>query len=244
MYDERISHYGLGYYTDRQCPEIQSWHRGVIRPEDMGAALCYAYGYSDYEAARVSLRIPGNAYHWLPTDDTGFLDQLKWIKKGASRRPQVVVDVGAGRGEICALLTLDSIRAIGIDPSPGSAELFPVTMREWAGVDEYEFLNVGIADGLGSLADQNIVADTVILCESIEHIPPPEFERGFEFAKQMLVKTGGLFILTNWIGYHPIRPDRTGYDHIRHIDDKLYDKLSKSAKSVVFRQGSHLVLRF
>ena len=242
QYDERISHYGLGYYTGRKCPEIQSWHRGVIRPEDMGACLCYAYGYSDYEAVKRALRVPPNAHHWLPTDDTTFLDQLKWIKEGATRQPKTVVDVGAGRGEICALLTLDGVRAIGVDPSPGSAELFPRTMKEWAKTDEYEFMNVGMDEGMEVLADQDI--DTVILCETVEHIPPQEFDRGFEFVKRVLGRSGGLLVMANWIDYHPIRPDRTGYDHIRHVNDAFYDRLASTARSTVFRLGSHLVVEF
>jgi ubiquinone/menaquinone biosynthesis C-methylase UbiE len=241
VYNERIAHYDVDYYTKRGCQEIQAWHRGIIRPGDMGAALCYAYGYPDYKAVKRVLHIPSNIRRWLPTD-TGFLSQFEYIRENATRKPQVVVDIGAGRGEICALLTLDNVRAIGIDPSPGSAELFPVTMKEWAGVDEYEFLNVGMVGGLENLIGQGV--DTIILCESIEHIPPSEFEQGFEFVKRILSGAGGLFIVTNWLDNHPIKPDRTGYDHIRRVDDELYDKLSKSAKSIVFRQGSHLVLEF
>jgi len=210
----------------------------------MGAALCYAYGYVGFKAVKEVLRIPDGVRHWLPTDDTKFMDQLEWIGAGVTRRPKTVIDVGAGRGEICACFALDGIRAIGIDPSPGSAKLFPQTMREWAGTDEYEFLNVGMADGMEALVDQGVIADTIVMCESIEHIPPSEFEAGWRLVKQMLRAANGLFILTNWVDYHPIRPDRTGYDHIRLVDDKLYDSLSSSSKLVVSRQGSHLVLMF
>ena len=88
-------------------------------------------------------------------------------------------------------------------------------------------------------------SDTVIFCESVEHIPGKEFFAAFEIIKNMLTVTSGLMIITNWIYFHPIQKNRNmDWNHITTIDDAVYDSLAAQAKSVVFRQGSHLVLQF
>ena len=40
------------------------------------------------------------------------------------------------------------------------------------------------------------------------------------------------------------KDSNAGWNHIATIDDTTYDSLAAQAKSVVFRQGSHLVLQF
>jgi hypothetical protein len=114
-------------------------------------------------------------------------------------------------------------------------------MKTWANTDDFIFFNTDSTTGIQKLIDMEVGFDTVILCESLEHIKKAEFERTWDLIKSEL---SGLFIVVNWVKNHPLGPDGTGYDHIRLVDDKLYDRLSKDASRVIFRKGSHLVLEF
>lgn len=229
--DKRLGKYTVEYFTSRKIPEIQSWHNRIVR-DDICAALCYALGYTREETRRLE-KLSGTDYkeHWNK------------ICAGKKRTPVLVADVGAGRGEICALLSMGNIEAVGIDPSPGAAALFPKTMKEWANKDGFFFYNLNSIDGLKKLMYLGMFPDTIIMCESIEHIRKDEFEETWKLVCQILTKTRGLFIVTNRLKFHPILPDRTGYDHITRIDDALYDRLS-SGKNVLVREKSHLVLQF
>ena len=89
------------------------------------------------------------------------------------------------------------------------------------------------------------VPDTIVFCESIEHIPEREFEIVHShFILPCLEATSGRLVITNWITKHPIRADGGGWDHVRAVNDDFYDELVKTARSVIFREGSHLVLQF
>lgn len=228
----RLAKYTVKYFTERKIPEIQSWHDKIVR-DDICAALCYALGYTREETRRLE-KLSGTPYlqHWSK------------IFNGRKRTPNLVADVGAGRGEICALLSLGGISNVGIDPSPGAATLFPKTMTQWANKLNYLFYNLNSTDGLMRLMYLNMFPDTIIMCESIEHIRRDEFEATWVLIKQILTKTSGLFVVTNRLKFHPIAPDNTGYDHITRIDDSLYDRLSKESVGVLVREKSHLVLQF
>ena len=109
----------------------------------------------------------------------------------------------------------------------------------------HEFINKSVLDTLCEIRKSGLTPDTVIFCESVEHIPGKEFFAAFEIIKNMLTVTSGLMIITNWIYFHPIQKNRNmDWNHITTIDDAVYDSLAAQAKSVVFRQGSHLVLQF
>jgi 2-polyprenyl-3-methyl-5-hydroxy-6-metoxy-1,4-benzoquinol methylase len=168
-----------------------------------------------------------------------------WAKifQGRKRTPRLVADVGAGRGEICAMLSMGAIPCVGIDPSPGAKNLFPRTMKAWANKLNYLFYNLNSSDGLRKMMYLDMFPDTIIMCESIEHIRTDEFVATWVLIKQMLTKTGGLFIITNRLKFHPIAPDNTGYDHITRIDDNLYDTLAQDALETIVRERAHLVLR-
>ena len=100
-------------------------------------------------------------------------------------------------------------------------------------------------DGLHEIRKRGLKPDTVIFCESAEHIPRKELFTAFEIIKDMLTVTSGLMIIVNWIDFHPIQKNgNADWNHITTIDDVVYDWLATQAKSVVFRQGSHLVLQF
>lgn len=234
--DQRIKKYTRGYFTSRQIPEIQSWFRQTLRTDQL-SAIGYALGYPSYDAVCKALSLssdpkvlPARKFHELVAD----------LGEGATRVPSGVVDVGCGRGELLASFIYLNVPCWGIDPAPGAAELVPETMQ-WVATDGYDFINKGMYAGLTEIP-RDAPVDTVIMCESIEHIRETEFDRGWKYIKDVLLKDGGLFIVVNWIDYHPIRPDPSGYDHIRYVTDEFYDTLAEQAKSTVFRRGSHLVL--
>jgi hypothetical protein len=105
-------------------------------------------------------------------------------------------------------------RVIGVDPSEGAHELYK---------------------GKEIISEYPGGGDTIVFCESIEHIPQDELDRIFS-----LIPQDARIIIVNWLHYHPIIPDGS-LDHITRIDDDYYNKLAEGRK-VVVRQGSHLVL--
>lgn len=131
------------------------------------------------------------------------------------RDPGLIYSIGCGSGYLERKLESMGCRVIGIDPAPGAKSLYKGTVIG----DEY------MGDG-----------DTIIFCESIEHIPT---EKRIEILSK--VPNGARIIITNWPDFHPIAADDSGWDHITRIDDELYDKLQENMK-VILRRGSHLVL--
>lgn len=240
--DERLKKYTPEYFTGRRCPEIRTWEAQRLRPDQL-AAIGYALGYPDYESVRRVLSLdkdPRAIPDFLFSRYACMLDEHK------TRTPGCILDIGCGRGELMLSFGIIGLRCVGIDPSPGAAELIPVTMDTWYRVqqEEYEFWPCNMQNGIGHVWDRGILLDTVIMCESMEHIPEDEFETAWPVVCELLTETGGMFIAVNHIDKWPIPVDHTGYDHIRRVDDDLYDRLIKSAREVIFRQGSHLVLGF
>ena len=140
----------------------------------------------------------------------------------ARREPGYVVSVGAGRGELEARLqALPGVTMVtGIDPSPGAAAMYEGA-RLIPGPGQHEAAR----------------ADTVIFCESIEHIPAEQ-----SLALIAAMKPGARLIITNWPDYHPLWPDPLNpWDHVTLISDDFYDALCEG-RDVIVRKGSHLVL--
>lgn len=231
---ERVARYDYDYYMTGDCAEKNAYRRGALRVGDMGACLCYAYGAVNYPQVGQILNAPEAIFEW----------QVQRVQKHASRTPQLVVSIGAGRGELDAAFMRNGVRCIGIDPSASAAEIYAKTMREWAHVEDWEFMQMGALVGMKQLVSQEIIPDTVILCEALEHIPAGEWWEVWPLIKQCLRATSGLFIVANWIDFHPIIPDGRGWDHVQLVDDPLYHRLGRDAKQAIVHEGSHLVLQF
>lgn len=134
------------------------------------------------------------------------------------RTPRRVMSIGCGEGHLEEYLEGHGIEVIGVDPSPGAQQLY-----------RGHHLQGGV-EGIETV-------DTVVFCESIEHLP-----RGLIFSIwDRLPITGVRVVITNWPSYHPLVPSSDGWDHITRIDDALYDELS-TGFYVRVRRGSHLVL--
>jgi SAM-dependent methyltransferase len=131
------------------------------------------------------------------------------------RYPGVITSIGCGDGVLERFLEDLGYTVIGVDPSPGAQALYQGTVL----VDRYP----------GH-------AGTVLFVESVEHLPGDVFDDIWA-----RIPAGTRVVFTNWVGFHPIEPDGTGWDHITRIDDAFYDRLCEGHR-VVKRNGSHLVL--
>jgi len=236
---DRLSHYDEDYYLNLKWFENRFYAHKMLRPGDMDAALGYAYGLTSYEQVR---QILGPEDALLPACEQ---EARLWENLAARRVPRLVLDVGAGRGELSFALGR-IISCIAIDPSPGAAILFHKTRQEWGGDPDVRFINATLHDALWRLLWQHRVPDTAIFCETLEHIPEDEFTRSWPLLKGALSSHNGdgLLIVTNRLDFHPILVDGSGWDRIRLVDDDLYDWLAAQGRETVFRQGSHLVVRF
>lgn len=233
-----VSNYNVKFYT-RNIAELRDWKVNKIRLEDMGSAIRYALGATSFEEAQQGL-----------TPQQTFPEQVISFWAKASRKPKFVLDIGCGRGEVCSFFTQARIKNVGIDPSPGAAELFTKTMREWVKMDNsnryFQFWNVGALEGVQQLEKKmGKIPDTVMLTESIEHIPKREFKSTYKYIVKWLTQTHGLLIIVNWLRYHPIKVNpKKRWCHVTEINDRYYDWLASFAKKTVFRRKSHLVLQF
>lgn len=231
--------YSVGYFSAGKAEDIP-YFKKQLRQGDMLPAIYYALGGTSYgEKEEKDFAVCDTLDKQI--DMLKKLEKLKMGKLENKRRPRKVISIGSGRGEIDAVFRLLGIDCICVDPSPGAAIMYAQTMDKWANTQNYKFVNKRYKDSLSDIGDD---FDTLIFCESIEHISADEFESVWTTVKNILNKNNGLLIITNWANFHPIYPDDSGWDHIRIVDDKFYDYLSMDAKKVIFRRGSHIVLQF
>ena len=240
MYNFRYKYgYDANHFLVGDAPEVLSFTKKLIRPGDMGAALSYAFGIDNYQDVQKIFGIKDDPT-FLP-DNTDCVEQINTLLKYKKRTPKLVLDIGCGRGEVSATLAYCKIKCVAIDPSSGSRDIINDTYMKYYGLSNPEFINDTALAAVQKVSD----FDTVIFCESMEHISTKEFFDAFVIIKKTLTKTKGLMIISNFIDFHPIkRNPNMDWNHITTVDDKLYDELAKQAKSVVFRKGSHLVLQF
>lgn len=131
-----------------------------------------------------------------------------------ARAPGVVYSIGCGPGRLEAHLESMGARVIGVDPSPGAVELY---------------------EGKELVPTYEGGGDTIIFCESIEHLPVSEIDRIWS-----LIPISARIIIVNWLAWDTISGDHA-WDHITTIDAAMFDRLSEGRR-VVVRRGSHLVL--
>lgn len=135
-------------------------------------------------------------------------------RERSDRDPGLVVSIGCGAGWLEAELERLGLKVIGVDPSPGAKELYAGERL----VDRY------VGGG-----------DTIVFCESLEHLPVDEIDRIFA-----LIPDHATVIIVNWLGWETITGDHA-WDHITTVDGDLFDRLSEGW-NVRVRNGSHLVL--
>ena len=208
------------------------WFKKKCMRPDLINVILYSFGAKEFrhDAEKVPLNFT-TQLEWIQ-------DQMGVMSTQEFRLPGLVLSVGEGRGELAAAYARLRTSFIGVDPSPGSEELIPNTIKTWAyGENSSEFWNTDIISALPKLDIRK--PDTVIFSESIEHIPMEEGDLIIERAKEW----GALLIVSNVLDFHPIKIDNTGWNHIRLIDDDLYDSI-EAMGTLVYRNKSNLIVQF
>ena len=232
--------YDFTYFT--HSDGIRSWRSQSLKFGDALAGLGYAHNIS-WEQLKDSFpevfkvdengRAESNDYRYIES-------QMQFLKTFATRNPKRVLEIGGGRGEVATVLNHMGIEVISVEPGNGAERWYEETATQ------YQFQPVkpmvGFIDQFIDEIDLTTF-DTILMVESLEHIPEPAFDKVWE---RILTTFKGRFIVVNWVNYHPCPIGGFGAspeEHCRVVDDELYDKWSTQA-DCWFRNGSHIVLDF
>jgi 2-polyprenyl-3-methyl-5-hydroxy-6-metoxy-1,4-benzoquinol methylase len=225
--------YNLNYFEN--CDGFKEWQNNMLKFGDAYASILYAhdidYGSIFKEFPRVTFPQgkEGSEHYTLK-------QQLEFLQKNKKRTPKNILEIGGGRGEITNTLAYLGYNVTSVEFHPNAEKLFKETGIKFFNKEQsYNLINENIKDVELDLSK----FDTIIMCESIEHIPEKHFNN---FYQNLIKNFKGYFILTNWI--HPFPIFVSGTEHCRRIDNELYDNFSKNAKRTVFRRKSHLCLEF
>ena len=236
--------YTLDYYK-QDNPECRSWEMGIIRPQDMGAAICYALGATSWNEVCRTLGIVDDGTDTRTLPSTRAVDQAEALRAGATRTPHLVFDIGCGRGEVAATFAYLGIDIVAVDPSTAVGELVSQAPPKLYGLKS-DYVKFTCATAFEALSESSRVPDTLVFCESIEHIPVNEVDKIVGWASSHADRhaAGIRVVITNWPYFHPIRAVPGDWDHVHDVDDDFYDRLASAAKQTIVRHGSHLVLDF
>ena len=241
-----LENYKKKYYLENKDGLWKPYANKFLNPNDMASCLCYALGIESYDDICQLLDIPEVVERkghklWLP-ENVNFKDQIQIIQSKQTRYPKKILSVGSGRGELEASFIYLGIPVVGCDPAPCIPEIYKQTMLEWIDCDDYVFHNMEFHE-VAEMYSEQLMFDTIIFCESLEHIPEGTFEYGWNLIKNHLYTLHGRLIVCNTISNHPIKISCT-WNHVRRVDDDLYDRFESEAVRTIFRQGSHLVLQY
>lgn len=236
MYDSNIYHKEYHIRSDG----YDMWLKGKLRYGDALAAVAYAVGVESFARVQEIFGFSDGGRSDYDGLDAG--GQLGKLFPHMSRLPRGVLDIGSGRCEVpLALASLGSPVQI-VEPNNSK--------RDWLS-ETWEKMFPNVDMGLVSLCElpcQDCFGqvdlssvDTLMLVETLEHIPEGDFAKFWEVAKPALARNGGMLVAANWVNYHPL--DVTGPEHCRRVDDSIYDWLAEGGR-VVFRMGSHLVVQY
>lgn len=224
---------------------ITSWRSQSLKFGDALAAMSYAYGITWFDMVErfkpVFLHDPNGRGESV---DQRLIDhQLVFLRDKQQRKPQRVLEIGGGRGEVATVFKAMGADIVSVELSPDAAKMYAETANHFFGPNFKPVIPV--AEPIQSaLAKFDLASfDTIVMVESLEHIPEPAFAPVWD---AIVDQFHGRFITVNWPDYHPIwiGRDASPAEHCRVVDDALYDQWSAQAKNVVTRWGSHLVLEF
>ncbi len=141
-------------------------------------------------------------------------------------KPGVILSIGCGTGLLEQFIEQQEpdIRVIGTDISKAVAGLYKGK----------EFHRAGCQQATNQFCD---VADTIIMCESLEHIGKVALNHFLTIMQKHQYRRR--LIITNRLEYWPITVN--GWDHIMRVDKAVFNIISEIG-TVIFRHGSHLVL--
>lgn len=236
--------YDFKYFT--HADGIQAWKQKSLKFGDAMAALCYAHGitwdqlvsgFPDCFAAEPYGRAVYRADRMID-------QQIKFLKDNQTRTPQRVLEIGGGRGEVANTLAHMGIDCVSVEIGPDAQRWYAATGEQYFG--HLHKSAEPVVDDINQVIDSiNLESfDTIIMVESLEHIPESEFDRTWSAIRS---KFSGLFIVVNWMDYHPCPIGGFGAsaeEHCRVVDDALYDLWTSQSRQCVFRKGSHIVLEF
>lgn len=216
-----------------------AWYAGQLRDGDQCSAIGYAFGLTSFESIRKLFGFKHLA-GYDPDPLIGARKQMEMLFNNKVRTPKGVLDVGAGKGDISVALSYVGIDVQMIEPSHAGCKLVSETKKQFdMTTADFDVIERPFDQAMDYVNWGRV--DTVIFCESIEHVEEEDFNRGFLKLEKHLFKNKGLLIILNWIDCHPL-PIISRY-HCRLVDDKLYDELSKN-KKVIYRKNSHLILQY
>lgn len=219
-------------------PEQNSWENGQIRFGSQCEAIAYSLGYTSFSEVKEVLGFMGDGSACEPI--LGAKKQLELLSQNIRRYPKGVLEIGGGRGEVAVGLTHLGFYVQMVEACCKTAVLLDLTTKKFGMSWPAVVIDKPIREAL-PIIDWTCI-DTAIFVESIEHISPKDFDYVYPMIKETLRRNKGYLIITNWIGFIPIVP-APPY-HLKLIDDAFYDQLSKDAKRVIYREGSHLILQY
>jgi len=211
---------------------IKEWQVPCLKFGDNFAAILYAHDINYLDCVK-HFNIGQNGRTVI---DFSLQEQYDYLIQNKKRTPKKILEIGGGRGEVATFLTYHKYDITSIEFSESAKDWYKKTAIQYFNQEvPVKLLNVNIKDIEIDISEY----DTIIMCESLEHIPEEHFNN---FYQNMKNNFNGYFIITNWLTYHPLRI--TGKEHCREINDELYDNFSQDALRTVFRNQSHLCLEY
>lgn len=197
-----------------------------LKTSDSWPAFCYMHGIND-----------------VPTI-FNIQEQIDYITKNRKNFPHQVIEIGSGRGELSAALASLDYLVDTIECNPSARHFHRATYRRF--FDRYPGNNYRLfqADLSGYLDHVPQRIDDLLLVESIEHIDPSEWKKFYDSILPIMKISHTRLTITNQKHYWPLGFKGDAPEHIALIDDDFYDALASDARSVLYRDRSHICLEF
>jgi len=225
-------------YTDEHFKKSDGnceWDYSVLKFGDNFAAILYAHDINYQSIYRDFPKIG------FPSGKSGFInytvkDQIDYILKHKKRSPKNVLEIAGGRGEISTTLDYMGYKVTSVE--------FQKNAQKWFDKTSQKFFNKSNKVNLINKNIKNVDLDlskfdTIIISESLEHIPEEHFKKFYNNLKNNFK---GYFIITNWLYMWPL-PAINKY-HCREINNETFDKFKKDSKKIIYRFNSHICLQY
>lgn len=240
--------YAATYTEDffNQADGIEHWKKRKLKCGDALAAIAYAFGLT-FEELRAIVPFSGVGRN-LEDNSIDAVEQISRVLNTKKRTPRGLLEIGSGRGEVAITLACAGYPVQAVEPSMGAVAWLTRTAQTFFD-RKLEHIPLKLHNApvheVIDVIDWSTI-DTVLMVESLEHILAEDFTLVYQKIRDHLRTVGGRFIVTNWIDYHPLQigDHASTMVHCRTVDDTLYDEWCRDAKTVVHRNGAHLVLEY
>ena len=225
-------------YTDEHFKKSDGnceWDYSVLKFGDNFAAILYAHDINYQSIYRDFPKIG------FPSGKSGFInytvkDQIDYILKHKKRSPKNVLEIAGGRGEISTTLDYMGYKVTSVE--------FQKNAQKWFDKTSQKFFNKPNKVNLINKNIKNVDLDlskfdTIIISESLEHIPEEHFKKFYNNLKNNFK---GYFIITNWLYMWPLHA--INKYHCREINNETFDKFKKDSKKIIYRFNSHICLQY